>query len=40
MIAVDTGFLYALVDRDDAWHERAKAMAPTATQGWSPPGRC
>lgn len=34
MIAVDTGFLYALVDRDDAWHERAKAMVPTATQGW------
>ena len=34
MIAVDTGFLYALVDRSDAWHERAKAMAPTATDGW------
>jgi len=34
MIAVDTGFLYALVDRDDAWHERAKAMAPSASEGW------
>ena len=34
MIAVDAGFLFALVDRRDAWHERAKAMAPTASDGW------
>jgi hypothetical protein len=34
MIAVDTGFLYALVDRNDAWHERARAMAPTSSDGW------
>ena len=35
MIAVDTGFLFALVDRDDAWHKRALAMAHTAsTDGW------
>ena len=34
MIAVDTGFLYALVDRNDAWHERAKALAPTSSDGW------
>ncbi len=34
MIAVDAGFLFALVDRGDAWHQRAVAMAPTASQGW------
>lgn len=34
MIAVDAGFLFALMDRSDAWHERAKAMAPTADDGW------
>jgi len=34
VIAVDAGFLFALVDRRDAWHERAKAMAPTASDGW------
>ena len=34
MIAVDAGFLFALVDRRDAWHERAKAMAATASDGW------
>lgn len=34
MIAVDAGFLYALVDRRDAWHERAKAFAPTVEEGW------
>lgn len=34
MIAVDTGFLYALVDRSDAWHERAKAQVHTAAEGW------
>ena len=35
MIAVDAGFLYALVDRNDAWHERALAMGHTASSdGW------
>ncbi len=34
MIAVDTGFLYALVDRGDAWHSRAVAAAPTVQEGW------
>jgi predicted nucleic acid-binding protein len=34
MIAVDTGFLYALVDRSDAWHARAVAKAQTASEGW------
>jgi predicted nucleic acid-binding protein len=34
MIAVDTGFLYALADADDAWHGRASAHQGTASQGW------
>ena len=34
MIAVDSGFLYALVDRRDAWHERAVAHAGTSAEGW------
>ena len=34
MIAVDTGFLYALMDKSDAWHPRALAAAPTAQEGW------
>lgn len=34
MIAVDSGFLYALVDRRDAWHACAAAQAPTAAEGW------
>ncbi len=34
MIAADSGFLYALVDRRDAWHQRAAALSHTATQGW------
>ncbi len=34
MIIVDTGFLYALLDRSDAWHERAVAAAPTVEEGW------
>lgn len=34
MIAVDAGFLYALLDRRDAWHERAKVAAPTVQEGW------
>ena len=34
MIATDSGFLYALVDRRDAWHQRAVAQAGTAAEGW------
>lgn len=34
MIAVDTGFLYALLDKRDAWHARSVAVAPTAQEGW------
>ena len=34
MIAVDTGFLFALADRSDAWHGRALACVDTAAQGW------
>ncbi len=34
MIAVDTGFLFALLDRSDAWHTRAVAAAPTVEEGW------
>ena len=34
MIATDSGFLYALVDRRDAWHPRAVAQAGTAAEGW------
>jgi len=34
MISVDSGFLYALVDRHDAWHARAAAFAGSATEGW------
>jgi predicted nucleic acid-binding protein len=34
MIAIDTGFLFALADRRDAWHQRAIAKAGTADEGW------
>ncbi|NRF69520.1 PIN domain-containing protein [Aquincola sp. S2] len=34
MIAIDAGFLYALADRRDAWHERAVAHWPTHEEGW------
>ena len=34
MIAVDTGFLFALLDKSDAWHARAVAAAPTVQEGW------
>jgi uncharacterized protein len=34
MISVDSGFLYALVDRRDAWHTRAAAQAGHAAEGW------
>ena len=34
MIAVDTGFLLALVDRRDRWHGAAMALRHTAGEGW------
>ncbi len=34
MIAVDTGFLFALIDKSDAWHSRAVAALPTVQEGW------
>ena len=34
MIAIDTGFLVALLDRRDAWHSRAWDMRDTASLGW------
>lgn len=34
MIAVDTGFLLALVDARDRWHEDAMALRDTASEGW------
>lgn len=34
MIAVDAGFLYALLDKSDAWHTRAVAAVPTVQEGW------
>ena len=34
MIAIDSGFLFALADRRDAWHRRAMAQAGSAAEGW------
>lgn len=34
MIAIDTGFLVALLDGRDAWHARALAWAPSVAEGW------
>jgi len=34
MIAVDAGFLFALIDKSDAWHVRAVAALPTVAEGW------
>ena len=34
MIAVDSGFLFALVDSTDPWHARAVAAAPSQEEGW------
>lgn len=34
MIALDSGFLVALLDRRDSWHARAAAQAPTVSEGW------
>jgi uncharacterized protein len=34
MIAVDTGYLLAILDRDDAHHQRAMRLLPTQSEGW------
>jgi uncharacterized protein len=34
MIAVDCGFLVALADPRDSWHERALAQVGTQAEGW------
>ncbi len=33
MILADTGFFYALLDRDDAWHVRCRDAAATLGEG-------
>ena len=33
MIIADTGFIYALLDKPDAWHERSVAAFDTADEG-------
>jgi len=34
LIIVDTGFVFALLDRRDAWHASALARRDTAESGW------
>lgn len=34
MIAVDTGYLIALLNRDDAHHAQAMRLLPTQSEGW------
>jgi len=34
MILVDAGFLYALLDKDDAWHVRAKTASGRIREKW------
>ncbi len=34
MIAVDSGFLFALADAADAWHQRSLACRHTINDGW------
>ena len=34
MILVDAGFLYALLDKDDAWHARAVAASEKVKEKW------
>jgi uncharacterized protein len=34
VIAVDSGFLYALADAGDAWHAAARGQAHTLDEGW------
>lgn len=33
MILADTGFFYALLDRDDAWHSRCREAAAALEEG-------
>lgn len=34
MIAVDSGFLFALADTSDAWHQRSLAQRGSLAEGW------
>jgi len=34
VIAVDSGFLYAIADAGDAWHERALLQRGSVEEGW------
>jgi len=34
MLIVDAGFLFALADATDRWHDKALSWAATAAQGW------
>jgi uncharacterized protein len=34
MLLIDSGFLFALADATDAWHQRAVAQRGTAAEGW------
>jgi uncharacterized protein len=34
LIAIDSGFLYALADASDRWHGRALAQRHTVEEGW------
>jgi predicted nucleic acid-binding protein len=34
MIAVDSGFLFALANQRDRWHVRARSFAGTSAEGW------
>jgi predicted nucleic acid-binding protein len=35
VIAIDTGYIYALIDPKDAWHSRAASLSNTAIEdGW------
>lgn len=34
MIALDAGFLLALLDADDRWHEHARRQVGSAEEGW------
>ena len=34
MIAIDAGFLFGLVDRNDRWHDACRAASATQAEGW------
>ena len=34
MIAIDSGFLFALADTSDAWHQRSLAQRGSVVEGW------